>query len=141
MRNSYASDKGISATKVAIATMAFAFVLLNAWAYQTTPLHGFADFFRGPLAELSKAIPSQRWVTVIAGDLFLGWFLTALVIWRLERRRWSAVLWIVGVFAIGNLVTAIYLVLRIDRVGSRIDTLRASIGSRHGPDADRDAAA
>lgn len=130
MSNSPSSGKAISVTKVAIAALAVAFILLNVWAFQATPMHGSADFLRGPMAELSQAVPSQRWVTVVVADLFLGWFLATLLVWRLERRHWVAVLWIVGVFAIGNLVTAIYLLLRIDRIDRGIDTLRASISTR-----------
>jgi hypothetical protein len=136
MRKSLASGGAISPTKVAIATFAVAFILLNAWAFQATPMHGAADFFQGPIAELSRAVRAQRWVTVVVADLLLGWFLASLLIWRLESRHWVAVLWIVGVFGIGNLVTAIYLLYRINRIDRGIDTLRASLPARCQSEAD-----
>lgn len=104
------------AAKLVIAALLLAFVLINAWAYSTTPITTASDLLAGPLRALADVIPSNRWVTVIASDLILGWALAAIGIWHLESRRWSALMWIVGVFCIGNLVTSVYLLVRYDRI-------------------------
>lgn len=110
--------------KVGVLCLATAFVAVNAYAFAATPINSPLDFLRGPIAALSEDIPSHRWVTVILSDLILGWCLTALAIWHLELRRRTAVLWILGVFGIGNLVTALYVLRNYDRVAALLGSVR-----------------
>lgn len=114
------STKAAVGVKVAVICLATAFVLINVYAYSATPINSAWDLLRGPIAALKEDIVTNRWVTVIVSDLILGWFLTALAIWHFRERRWTAALWIAGVFGIGNLVTALYVLANYDRVAALV---------------------
>jgi hypothetical protein len=119
-RTTIASVTSSVGVKVGVLCLAAAFVAVTIYGYMATPLDSPMDLLRGPIAALREDIPSHRWVAVIVSDLIMGFCLTALAIWHLEDRRRTALLWIVGVFGIGNLVTALYVLWNYDRVAALV---------------------
>jgi len=61
------------------------------------------------------AIVAEPWGIVTLIDLYLGFIVASVVIGSVER-SWRAVYWIVPVYFFGNIVTALWLVLRWRRV-------------------------
>ncbi|GMV26517.1 MAG: hypothetical protein AMXMBFR58_25480 [Phycisphaerae bacterium] len=62
--------------------------------------------------EIFKVMLAERWGIVTLIDLYGGFVVTATWICVLERRAWRAVPWLVAMFFLGNLATAIYVVFR-----------------------------
>lgn len=67
------------------------------------------------------AIARIPWGLVTLADLSAGLLFVAFWIALMERRWWPTAGWIVLVFCIGNLATAIYLCVRIRRCGSLME--------------------
>ncbi|MCG3124412.1 MAG: hypothetical protein GIKADHBN_02875 [Phycisphaerales bacterium] len=68
--------------------------------------------------EIFKVMLAERWGIVTLIDLYGGFVVTATWICVLERRAWRAVPWLVAMFFLGNLATAIYVVFRAWRARS-----------------------
>ncbi len=117
------------ARRLFIGALCVGFVFLNTWAYRSTPPHGPGGLISQPISALRDVIPSHRWATVVASDLFFGWCLMAIVIACNERRARVAAAWIVAMFVIGNLVAGFYLI-------RNLPGLRAALASE-GTNADR----
>jgi len=96
------------------------FLGLNIWAFAQTPPHDPGDILRLPMEALSRIIPAHRWATVITADLVLGWCLSSLLIVFTERNWFSALVWIVMLFWIGNFVLAIYWLFRLEHIRRRL---------------------
>ena len=58
------------------------------------------------------AIMAMPWGVVTLLDLYTGFILFSLIIWICEPRKWVAMCWIAPVFVLGNIVPALWLVLR-----------------------------
>jgi hypothetical protein len=72
-----------------------------------------------PMADLFAAfaeVGANPWGLVGLADLYLGFILFAAVIAGFEPRRAVAVAWIIGLFVLGNLVSAVWLVLNHRRL-------------------------
>lgn len=104
---------------IAVAGLA-AFVVLNAWAFATTPIQGPGDWFKGPMDALAQIIPSHRWATVVVADLVLGWVLMGVVMFWVERHWWVASVWLLATFLIGNAVVAVYFISRAPLLARRL---------------------
>lgn len=65
--------------------------------------------------EIFKVMLAERWGIVTLIDLYGGFVVTATWICVLERRAWRAAPWLVAIFFLGNLATAIYVVFRACR--------------------------
>lgn len=103
-----------------IVLLALVFIGINIWAFAATPFQGLGDVIRVPMEALSTVIPSHRWTTVIAADLFLGWCMSSILIAFNERNWLMAVAWIVMLFWFGNIVLAIYLLFRLGIIRARL---------------------
>lgn len=66
------------------------------------------------------AISADPWGLVTLVDLYLGFLLISVVIWHLEARAAIALCWIIPLFVLGNLVSALWLAV------SGVRFLRAS---------------
>lgn len=77
------------------------FVALVFWAF------GQADFFMS-----FAAISSDPWGIVSLADLYLGFFVFAVIIALYEGYRFSTAVWLVLLFCLGNGVAAAWLVWR-----------------------------
>lgn len=65
----------------------------------------------GDFAEAGKWLSTDPWGIVTLVDLYLGFFIAAIVIGAFER-NWGAVLWIAPIPVLGNVWTAVWFVLR-----------------------------
>jgi hypothetical protein len=87
-----------------------ALTALIVWAFGQAPF--FASFGR---------IAAEPWGLVSLADLYLGFLCAAVVIALAERARpVVAAAWIVGVFFLGNVVTAIWLALALPRISAAL---------------------
>ncbi|MCB9858569.1 MAG: DUF1475 family protein [Phycisphaerales bacterium] len=69
------------------------------------------------------AIVRLPWGLVTLADLSFGLFFIALWIAHLERRVWPTAMWIVLLLVLGNLATAIYLLVRLYKCRSLTEVL------------------
>lgn len=72
-----------------------------------------------PIGESFARIVADPWGLVTLADLYLGFVLFSVVVAVVEPKRWIAVAVILSTFVLGNLVTAVWLVLRLPRLAAR----------------------
>jgi hypothetical protein len=82
-----------------------AFFALVVWAIATASF--FASF---------AAITADPWGLVTLADLYLGFLLIGLVIWAVEGPGLRAILIALSILVLGNVVTAIWLAIRLPRL-------------------------
>jgi len=84
------------------------------------------------LADVAARLPGDPWFVVTMVDLYLGFFIAAALIAALERRLLPTLLWAAPIFVLGNVWTALWLVVRgpklirerlADRGGERPDEI------------------
>lgn len=97
--------------KLAILIYLAVFVPLFVWGFYAEPT--FSSFF----TSLSFSAP---WPMIITLDFMFGLLLFAVMIYLIEGSTKKAVIWGVLMFAIGNIVTAIYLLLNFDKIRVRL---------------------
>ncbi|MEQ8821980.1 MAG: hypothetical protein RLY93_17230 [Sumerlaeia bacterium] len=61
------------------------------------------------------ALLDYRWGWVATIDLYLGFLFVIAWIGAIERPRWTVPIWALGLLLLGNLVTLIYLAMRLWR--------------------------
>ena len=66
----------------------------------------------GDFAGEGAQLLSMPWGIVTLVDLYAGFILTACIIWVVEPRKLTALLWALPIFFLGNIVSALWLVLR-----------------------------
>ena len=99
----------MSAAKVTIGSYLLGFLGICAWAAWSDPsLGGFLVALREP------------WGLVITLDFVFGCLLLAWIIYFLEGSIATALPWVVALFIMGNIIGAIYLLLRLDRIRRRL---------------------
>ncbi len=72
-------------------------------------------FWAGSKADIVRSfgqITADPWGVVTLIDLYLGFVIAAVVIFIGEGRRMAALLWIIPVFFLGNVVVALWFVIR-----------------------------
>lgn len=72
-------------------------------------------FWAGSKADIFKSfglITADPWGVVTLIDLYLGFVIAAFIIFVAEGRRAAALLWIIPIFFLGNVVVALWFVLR-----------------------------
>lgn len=79
---------------------------------------------RSSLGDGFSAIIAEPWGIVTLIDLYVGFVLIAILIGVIERRWWVAALWIAPLPFLGNIVPALWLVVRLPFITAR---LRAAI--------------
>lgn len=85
------------------------FIAVFAWAALTDPgLTGFLAVLREP------------WGLVVTLDFVFGCLLLTWLIYFIEGSAPAAVLWGVALFVVGNIVGAIYLLTRLERIRGRL---------------------
>lgn len=90
----------------ALAAGALTLAALIAWAFATG----------APFWESFGAVAANPWGLVGLADLYLGFLVSAVVIALVEGNRISAATWIVALFFLGNIASAIWLALRLRRL-------------------------
>lgn len=63
---------------------------------------------------------ANPWVFLGMADLILGFVLTSCIITAVEGSLLRAAPWIVGLFIAGNIVTAVFLILRFERIFAKL---------------------
>lgn len=74
----------------------------------------------GSFSEAGAWLMSEPWGLVTLADLYLGFVLSALVIWWFERRLALALLWVLPIPFLGNVWTAIWFVFRLPHLRERL---------------------
>lgn len=84
-------------------------------------LAGFAwAIDQAPISSLIGAIDSHPWTIILAADELLGFVLFSVIIAFAERSPLRAAFWIIPIFLIGHMVSAIYLLGNFERIRSRL---------------------
>ena len=63
---------------------------------------------------------SEPWGLVTLADLYLGFLLSALIIWFFEPRTVNALIWILPIPVLGNLWTAVWFIIRLPHLRERM---------------------
>lgn len=73
-----------------------------------------------PLGAVLAALVADPWTVVTLVDLYLGFFIAAVIIVLAEKRLWVGLLWALPIFVLGNLWTAAWLALRLPWMVARL---------------------
>ncbi|MBY0422268.1 MAG: DUF1475 family protein [Parvularculaceae bacterium] len=73
-----------------------------------------------PLLDVLSGLFAQPWAVVTLADLYIGFAVSAAVILLTERRLWVGLFWAAPIFVLGNVWTAVWLVLRIKVLAARL---------------------
>lgn len=73
-----------------------------------------------PLGEILSGMFAQPWVAVTMVDLYLGFGVAAAIIFLTERSLWVGLFWALPVFVLGNVWTAVWLVVRLPVLAARL---------------------
>lgn len=99
----------MQAPKLTIALYLLGFIGVFAWAVAADPtLAGFVAVLREP------------WGLVVTLDFAFGCLLLTWLIYFIEGSARAALLWGVALFVVGNIVGAIYLLTRLERIRGRL---------------------
>ena len=74
----------------------------------------------GSFSEAGSWLISEPWGLVTLADLYLGFLLSAVVIWFFEARTLHALLWILPIPVLGNVWTAVWFVMRLPHLRERM---------------------
>lgn len=74
----------------------------------------------GALVDEVGALLEPAWGYVTFADLYLGFFLAAVVVVVAERRLWVGLAWAAPIFFLGNIVVAAWLALRLPSLIARL---------------------
>lgn len=66
----------------------------------------------GDFGAAGEFLLGKPWGIVTMADLYLGFFLSAVVIFYAEPDKKTALVWLLPIFILGNVVTALWFVLR-----------------------------
>ena len=99
----------MSLLRLVLAVFAIAFAALIVWAIST-----------GTFSEAGAWLMSEPWGLVSMADLYLGFLLSALVIFWFEKSWWQALLWIVPIPVLGNVWTAVWFIWRLPALARRL---------------------
>ena len=83
-------------------------------------LFGWTLFSDEPMGGLTGAILLHPWTIVLAADEILGFVLFSVVIAFSERSMLRATFWIIPIFLIGHIVSAVYLLGNFDSIRTRL---------------------
>ncbi|MEM6850244.1 MAG: hypothetical protein AAF527_00890 [Pseudomonadota bacterium] len=80
----------------------------------------WASFAGEPLFTEGAAILEMPWGVVTLADLYVGFILSATIIFLAERDKRVAALWTLPIFFLGNVWTALWLVVRAKSLAARL---------------------
>ena len=101
-------------SKFVVAAAIVAFLAAVGWAFSTGQALNFDAFSADP------------WVVVMGADLYLGFLLFSVIIVWNENSLIRALAWIVPLVIIGNLASAIYLLLNATKIIERLQAARSA---------------
>jgi hypothetical protein len=99
----------MSLIQILIAIAATAFAGLLGWAIAT-----------GDFLQEGAVLLSLPWGQVTLADLYLGFFLYAVLVFVVERSKLSAAFWALPVFVLGNVWAALWFILRWKQIVARL---------------------
>jgi hypothetical protein len=103
----------MTALRIAVGLLGLALLGVIAWAVlQTATLQDFGYE--------TQALFDQPWGLVSISDLYVGFALTAILMMLSERSFVAGLLWALPLFVLGNIWTAVWLVLRLPRLAERL---------------------
>lgn len=70
----------------------------------------------GDFSGFGAVLTSDPWGVVTLADLYIGFLLSALVIWFAHRRKWVAILWILPLPVLGNVWAGVWFALHLPRL-------------------------
>jgi hypothetical protein len=104
----------MAALRIVIGLSGLALVGLGMWAlFAYRDLHG--DFF-----QQFGVITSLPWGLAALTDLYVGFIILAAIIFLVERSWWTAALWALPIFVLGNFWAALWFVLRLPMIVERL---------------------
>lgn len=74
----------------------------------------------GSFSEAGNWLMSDPWGQVTLADLYLGFLLSALIIWFFEPKPLTALLWIVPIPVLGNVWVAVWFIIRLPHLRERL---------------------
>jgi hypothetical protein len=95
--------------RIAIGAAGVAFLGLLVWAS-----------FTGDIGQEFAVMMAMPWGQVSIADLYLGFFLYALIVFLVEEKRLVACFWALPIFVLGNVWAALWLVLRLPTIIARL---------------------
>jgi hypothetical protein len=95
--------------RIAIGSAGLAFFALVIWAS-----------FTGDIGQEFAVMMAMPWGQVSIADLYLGFFLYALIVFLVEEKRLVACFWALPIFVLGNVWAALWLVLRLPTIIARL---------------------
>ena len=108
-KNNHNLESIMTSAKPTIVLYSLAFLGIFIWAALTDPT--FAGFV---------AAVREPWGLVVTLDFVFGCLLLSWLIYYIEGSARAALPWAVALFIVGNIVGAIYLLMRLDRIRQRL---------------------
>jgi hypothetical protein len=103
----------MTALRIAVGVLALVLIGVIVWAIgQTATLQ---DFWYE-----SQALFDQPWGLVSLADLYVGFGFIAIIMMLSERSFVAGALWALPLFVLGNIWTAVWLLLRLPRLAERL---------------------
>lgn len=84
--------------KYLLSILSAGFLVLLMWA-----------FFQKPISESGELFFSDPWGIVALADLYLGFFIFSIFIFKNEDNKICSILWTTALLVLGNLISAIYI--------------------------------
>lgn len=78
--------------------------------------------FEASIFQSFARITQDLWGWVTLFDLYLGFILIAVFIAHIERDAWVAILWIIPLFFLGNIWSALWFVVRFEKIMAAVST-------------------
>ena len=103
----------MSALRIAVGVLALALVAVIVWAVTQT---GSPTDFRYEI----EALFEQPWGLVSIVDLYVGLAMIAMIMILTERSFIAGALWALPLFVLGNVWTAVWLLLRLPSLAERL---------------------
>ena len=97
----------MSFAKLVVFLAFIAFIGLIGWGFLTGEPIDLDAFTKDP------------WVIVGLGDLYIGFLLFAVLIFIVEPNKLVALLWVIPLFILGNGISALWLLINIDKFRAR----------------------
>lgn len=103
------ANTSVQALRIISAIGGLALAIAIFWAFGQEPFWDGVDI-----------VTSSPWGQVTLIDLYLGFVLHALLIWIFERQMLTRLIWVVPIFFLGNVWTAIWFVMRAPQIIARL---------------------
>jgi hypothetical protein len=105
----------MSGLRILVGVLGIALLAAILWAaFAGGPLHG-------SFLQQVGVVTTLPWGAVTLADLYVGFAFFAVIVFIAERSWVSALLWSLPIFALGNIWTAVWLILRLPSLARRLN--------------------